>query len=594
MISPFTAPLDVDRLLRKKKAIRRELLDSYDRFDERRIAILGGSTTAEVKDMLELFLLGSGIRPVFYESDYGRYFEDLAFPSAVEAFKPEIIYLHTSNVNIAQYPSPTDDVAAFDRLVDDELEKFRTLWDRTGQVHHCPVIQNNFEMPCARVLGDLDGYAVQGHTRFVEELNRRFGDEARARPQLHINDIHYLSAWFGLERWYDPSAMYAYKYAMCLQAIPHLAQNVAAIINSIYGRTRKCLVLDLDNTLWGGVIGDDGLGGVELGAETAVAEGYTAFQRYVKDLKDRGVILAVCSKNDEANARLGFSHDDSILKLSDFSDFQANWDEKPVNLRRIADRLGVGVDSLVFVDDNAAERDLVRAQEPLVAVPEVGDDVTRFISILDRSGLFETTSLSAEDLRRASLYADNSQRAQSAARFETYDDFLRSLDMVAEIEPLTEAALERAVQLCNKTNQFNVTTRRVTTAEMAGMIASPDVITICGRLKDRFGDNGLISLMSGDLRDTTLEISIWLMSCRVLKRGMEGAMLDRMVELARARGATSLVGRYLPTTKNNMVSGLFADMGFAAHDTAGGPEWRLDLVAPYQDRNSIIRVNHGR
>jgi FkbH-like protein len=595
-MTPFTAPLNVHHLLRKKKALRRELLESRVGLVEKRIAILGGSTTAELKDMLELFLLHSGFKPVFYESEYNRYFEDLAFPdSALKSFKPDVIYLHTSNINIMRYPSLTDDAGGVERLVEEELQKFKTLWDRAELNYNCPVIQNNFEMPHARVLGNLDCYALQGRSRFVAELNRRFSEEARLRKQLYLNDIHYLSAWFGLERWYDLPAWYAYKYAMCLQAIPHIAQNVCAIINSIFGKSKKCLVLDLDNMLWGGVIGDDGLGGIQLGADTASGESYTEFQRYVKDLKDRGIILAVCSKNEEINAKEGFAHSDSILRLDDFSAFQANWNDKHDNVRHIAKTLNIGIDSIVFVDDNPAERELVRAQEPLVTVPEIGDDVTKFISILDKSGLFEAVSLSREDLRRASFYSDNSKRVSSEAQFENYDAFLQSLEMVAEIKPLSEIFAKRAVQLCNKTNQFNLTTRRVTIAQMSGMLSSPDVITIYGRLEDKFGDSGLVSLMSGDIRGEALHISLWLMSCRVLKRGLEGAMLDQMAALAKARGLNSLIGYYLPTPKNKMVSELFAEMGFEPHaDTEGqASRWRLDLGSPYQNRNSIIRVNHG-
>jgi FkbH-like protein len=591
---PFTAPLDADYLLRKKRALRREMLAGKTGYEEKRIAILGGSTTAELRDMLELFLLNSGIRPVFYESDYNRYFEDLAFEdSPLKNFQPDFIYLHTSNLNITQYPSMKEDADAIQQRIDKELEKFQILWDNAERYYNCPVIQNNFDLPHSRALGNLDCYAIQGRGSFVAELNRRFAEQARLRKNLYLNDIHYLSAWVGLERWHDLSARYAYKYAMSLRAIPHVAHSAFAIINAILGKSKKCLVLDLDNTLWGGVIGDDGVGGIELGAETATAEGYSEFQRYVRDLNGRGIVLAVCSKNDEANAKEGFTHPDSILTVDDFSIFQANWNEKHVNLRRIAETLNVGIDSLVFVDDNPVERALIRAQEPLVTVPEVSGDVTRFIAVLDKSGLFEPVSLSDEDLRRGSLYADNAKRSGSEARFEDYNAFLKSLDMVAEIEPLNELVIERAVQLCNKTNQFNVTTKRVTTAQMNLMITSPDVISIYGRLKDKFGDNGLISVMSGTIRDKALHIDIWLMSCRVLKRGMEGAMLDRMAGLAKARGIACLVGYYRPTAKNKMVSGLFSDMGFKSWSGAplDGGRWILDL-GPYENRNSIIRVNH--
>ncbi len=409
-----------------------------------------------------------------------------------------------------------------------------------------------------------------------------------------MNDINYISAWFGLQRWYDLRVKYAYKYAMSMEAIPHVAQSLCAIINAIRGKAKKCLILDLDNTLWGGVIADDGLGGLQLGPETDIGEAFSEFQHYVKGLRDRGVILAVCSKNDEVNAREGFSHAGSVLKLEDFSDFQANWNDKHINVRRISEKLNIGADSLVFVDDNPAERELVRSQERDVAVPEPGADITEFIAVLDKSGLFEAASVSNEDLRRGHLYADNAKRLGSESQFENYDDFLRSLEMSAEILPLTESVLDRVVQLANKTNQFNVTTRRLTTNETRAMIDSRDVIAIYGRLIDKFGDNGLISLMSGDISGESLYIRIWLMSCRVLKRGMEQAMLDQMVALSRKRGLAFLVGRYLPTAKNKLVSNLFPEMGFEPYtDPEGqGSSWRLDISSAYRNRNSIIRVNH--
>jgi len=592
MTNYFTYPLNAHTLLRKKKAIRRDLLTQTN-LDDKRIAILGGSTTAEVRDMLELFLLHAGIRPVFYESEYNRYFEDVMFPeSGLKDFRPEIIYIHTTNLNIRRFPALNESCEAIEELLANEMNRFSGLWERIEQDYGCPVIQNNFELPHYRILGNLDAYDTHGRTAFIGMLNYRFAGEAEKRKNLHLNDINYLSAWFGLERWHDRLFWYSYKYAMNYEAIPLLADSVASIIRGICGKAKKCLVLDLDNTLWGGVIGDDGLQGIRIGKETPEAEAYTEFQRYVRELKERGVLLAVCSKNDETNAREGFAHPDSILSADDFAAFTANWNPKHENIRDIAYTLNIGIDSLVFADDNPVEREIVRAQLAEVTVPELGSDIVKYIDILDKTGLFETVSLSADDLQRNMFYVANTERAKQQEQFASYDDFLRSLDMVAEIAPFSTLYLDRIAQLTNKTNQFNLTTRRYTLAEMAAMSCDQNRITLYGRLRDRFGDNGIVSVMAGIIKETELHIELWLMSCRVLKRGMEAAMLDSLVERAKTRNLSGIVGYYYPTAKNGMVKDLYAEMGFRQlTDTIDiGTAWYLDISENCSKKNTFITV----
>lgn len=579
-------------LFRKKRSIRRGLLQKKD-LQEKRIAILGGSTTAEIRDMLELFLLDGGIRPAFYESEYNRYFEDIMFPNErLREFAPDAVYIHTSNVNITRYPSVHDTLETVDKLLTNEIERYKGIWDRVSEEYGCPVIQNNFELPHYRLLGNLDAYDIHGRSRYVSELNTRFSEEARKRPGLYLNDIHYLSSWFGLERWYDRLYWYSYKYAMSYEAIPYLADSVASIIKAIYGKNSKCLVLDLDNTLWGGVIGDDGLEGIMIGKETPESEAFTEFQQYIKKLGERGIILSVCSKNDEENAREGFSHPDSILSLDDFSVFLANWKPKHQNIRDVARILNIGIDSLVFADDNPAEREIVRAQEPSVIVPELGNDVVRYIDILDKSGVFETVSLSGDDLKRSSFYSENARRQVAERKFESYDDFLQSLEMEAEIKPFAPVYMERITQLTNKTNQFNLTTRRYTQTEMEAIADDDRYITLYGRLKDKFGDNGLVSVMIGEIKGDDLHIDLWLMSCRVLKRGMENAMLDRLSALAGEQNIATIFGYYYPTAKNSMVSGLFNEMGFEVIEKKedNSSIWQLDVSKGYADKNQFIKI----
>jgi FkbH-like protein len=515
------------------------------------------------------------------------------FPNpALEEFAPDVIYLHTSSVNITRFPSVVESDADVEALVSSELERFQAMWDQAATRYACPVIQNNFELPHYRGLGNLDGYDIRGRSRFIAELNWHFSGQARQRQNLYLNDINYLAAWFGLERWYDKLFWYSYKYAMSYEAIPLLSDSVASIVKAIFGKTRKCLVLDLDNTLWGGVIGDDGLNGIQIGRETPEAEAFTEFQQYVRVLKERGVILAVCSKNDDVNAREGFSHPDSILKLEDFSAFRANWDPKHENIRSIAETLNIGIDSLVFADDNPVEREIVRSQEPDVAVPELGKNVAKYIDVLDKTGYFETVSLSSDDLQRSSFYAGNSVRQGLQAAFADYDDFLASLEMKAEIRAFVPIYLDRITQLINKTNQFNVTTRRYTQAEIEDISGNGNYITLYGRLLDKFGDNGLISILIGEIRDSELHLDLWLMSCRVLKRGMEEAMFDRLVAGAQARNISTIYGYYYPTAKNGMVSGLFEQMGFAniGQAESGDSTWRFDIPEDYKRKNLRIEV----
>jgi FkbH-like protein len=592
MIEALNYPLNTAFILRKKKSIRRELLNRSD-FLEKRIAILGGSTTTEIRDILELFLLRDGIKPVFYQSEYNKYAEDILFGNKVlEEFAPDLFYIHTTNVNIERYPRVDESPEELAVLIENEYYRFQHLWDQIFTQYSCPVIQNNFELPHYRVMGNLDCYDTHGRVRFVNELNQRFSMYAQQNRSLYINDINYISAWFGLERWYDKLFWYSYKYAMSYEAIPILSNSIASIITAIYGKTKKCLVLDLDNTLWGGIIGDDGVNGICIGKETPEAEAFSEFQSYIKMLKDRGIILAINSKNDRENALEGFSHPDSILKPEDFSACKANWEPKHENIRGIARTLDIGADSMVFVDDNPVERDIVRAQEPAVAVPELGNCVERYITVLDKTGYFESVSLSPDDLKRTVFYSDNTARHELSGRFDNYDDFLKSLDMVAEIKPFAPMYLERIAQLTNKTNQFNVTTKRYSYAEIETIAGNSEYISLYGRLRDKFGDNGLISVLIGVVKGAELHIDLWLMSCRVLRRGMELAMFDQLVDKAQQLGITRIFGYFSPTKKNEVVRGLFNDLEFnqlVLHE-GGDSTWYFDIPERYLPKNKCIEV----
>jgi len=584
-------PFDPFELLRKKKSLKKELCRK--KMTEKKIAILGGSTFSEVMDMMELFLLDVGIKPIFYQSDYNRYYEESIFVgSTLKSFSPDVIYLHTSNVNILKYPTRCDSIKTTSRLVASEVKRYKSIWDSLDKSFKCAVIQNNFELPYYRPLSNLDAYDYRGRVFFIHELNRRFAFEAMKRKNLYLNDINYLSSWLGLERWYDKSFWYSYKYAMSYEAIPHLAHSVSSIIGALYGRKKKCLSLDLDNTLWGGVIGEEGLGGIQIGKETPEAEAYSDFQAYIKALQDRGTLLTVCSKNEEKQAKLGFTHPDSLLKVTDFSDIQANWSPKSINLRKTAKKLNIGTESIVFVDDNAAERQDILFSESGVAVPDMGTDVVKYINILDKANYFETVSLSEEDLMRTSLYKNEEARKKKSKKFKNYAEFLKSLEMSAEIKPFKAIYLERITQLVNKTNQFNLTTKRYTQPEITHMAEDASYLTLYGRLEDNVGDNGLVTVLSGRLENKDLHLDLWLMSCRVFNRGMEAAMLDCLIKEAQLKKIKRIYGYFIPTERNNIVRDFYGSMGFKyLEKKRGAVVWEYLIPRKYKKRNSLIKVN---
>jgi len=580
-----------EKLLSKKKSIRKELLKKGN-FIEKKVAILGGSTSTELKNILDIYLLKNDIKASFYESEYNKYYEDALFENPeLESFNPDIIYVHTTQVNLMHTPHTVNTIKEIDQLFEQEFSRYTSMWNALNK-YNCAIIQNNFDLPPERSLGNLDCYDPHGKINFIQRLNQAFAKAAYERKNLYLNDINYLSSSIGIEKWFNKNYWYGFKYAISYDAIPMVAHSISNIINAIYGNTKKCLVLDLDNTCWGGVIGDDGIDNIQIGTETAIAEAYTAFQQYAKDLKDRGITLAVCSKNDFVNAKEGFSHPDSILKFEDFTSFKANWDPKFQNVIDIAKEINIGIDSLVFIDDNPVERDIVSSQVPHVSVPDIGDDITEYIAYIDKSGYFEPIALLEDDAQRNKYYEDNKKRLSEEAQYSTYDDFLLSLDMTAEIQTFSPVYLDRITQLTNKTNQFNLTTKRYTFSEIEEMSHSKNYITLYGKLSDKFGDNGLISIIIGENRGNSCHIDLLLMSCRVLKRGMEEAMLDALVEKCQESNIKTIVGYYYKTKKNSMVLDLFEKFDFILKETNSNDTiWELDIQS-YIKKQKNIRVNN--
>ena len=581
-------PFDGATLLQKKRSLRRELLQRQG-LVEKKVAILSGSTIGEIKNMLELFLLNEGIKPEFYVGGYGLFYENLVFDDgSLAAFAPDFLYIHTSRKNIKEMPLPSDSDEAVQAKLDAEWARFEAAFEAAKKLG-CSVIVNNFDLPTHRLMGNRDAVDPRGGIHFINELNARIATYVAKNEGFYLNDLAYLACRFGLDNWFSESEWYLYKYAVSMQYIPELCHNISLIIKSLLGKNKKGLVLDLDNTLWGGVIGEVGAEGVELSTETPAGMAYSEFQQYLRQLEDLGILLNVASKNEESIALTGFERDDSPLKRKDFLCFKANWEPKSENIAKIAQEINILPESLVFVDDNPAEREIVRQQLPAVTIASF-DSPEGMIAALDRAGYFEITALSADDAKRNEMYRQNLQRAAAQQSFGSYEDYLRSLEMTAELGAFDQPHAERITQLINKTNQFNLTTRRYTAQEVEALLSNPDAVTLYGRLIDKFGDNGLVSAMIGTVEGECCTVDLWIMSCRVFKRNLEQTMMDEFVCRCAARGVKTIVGRYLPTAKNLLVKEIYGTMGFEkVSEDEQQTVFELD-VAAYRPQNNIVTV----
>lgn len=595
-------PFNSEYILKKSKRIKKELLTSAQaegrKLLHKKIAVLGGSTTHDIIRILELFLLNQGIEAEFYESEYNQYWQDVMFDNPeLVSFQPELIYIHTTSRNITMYPLLSDTKEQATEQLQGQYQHFESMWNKLREVYHCPVIQNNFEYPGYRLLGNREAYDVHGRIHFINRLNMMFAEYAGAHENFYLNDINYAAASYGLDKWADPAYWHMYKYAMSMSAIPEFAYNLSHIVKAVFGKNKKAIALDLDQTLWGGIVGDDGPENLEIGQETPLGQVYQEFQTYLKAHKDIGVLLTVDSKNDLGNAIAGLKHPEGILKPDDFIVIKANWDTKSQNLSDIAEELNIGKEAIVFVDDNPREREIIRQQIPEAAVPEMTEGEVpapdRFIHILDKNGYFETVTLSEDDKNRNEMYKANAMRKQQEESFGDYKEYLLSLEMKGTVKAFEPMYYARIAQLTNKSNQFNLTTKRLSQAEIEQIAQSDEYITLYGKLEDKFGDNGVVSLLIGKKEGYTLHMELWLMSCRVLKKDMEFAMMDCLVEECQKQGIQTIQGYYYPTAKNGMVKNFYELQGFARtkEDEAGNAIWQFEVKEDYEKKNHVIVVN---
>ena len=578
--------LDTTRLGQLGKLVenRRGDLASPGKLRQITLGIAATHTADLVAEALPATGLRHGLLLETFQVDYGQTAQALLDASSPLAqAKPDFVLL-ALDAQALGLARPFFDDAEAAKAVRSALDYVISLRDGAHANVGAGTILHTLAVPAEALFGSFDARQPGSVRWMISEFNRLLAAEAIGEADMLL-DMAAIAENVGLARWHDPLRWHEGKMPFSLDAIPLYADHVCRLLAAARGLSKKCLVLDLDNTLWGGVIGDDGVEGIKLGQGSTAGEAHLAIQVLAMDLRRRGIVLAVCSKNEEDAALIPFrEHDEMLLKEDHISVFVANWTDKATNLKAIAETLNIGVDSLVFLDDNPAERERVRQELPEVAVPEVGDEPSDYVRLLAMAGYFEALSFGDEDKKRAEMYQANAQRATAMAKIGNLDDYLASLDMVCTIRPFDSLGRARIAQLINKSNQFNLTTRRYTEGQVAQMQDDPDRFTMQVRLVDRFGDNGMISVVVFDRNGPdggadTWHCDTWLMSCRVLGRRVEEAVLAHIAQAAREAGAGYLTGDWLPTAKNKLVEKHFEKLGFSkiAELPEGGTRWKLDL-----------------
>ncbi|WP_281932461.1 HAD-IIIC family phosphatase [Roseibium album] len=593
VVSLANRDLDLNNLLKFARALD----DIHTRiagseFTRLKLALLVQGTTDYIAPAIRASAVRHGLLADIYVPPYGQGMAELLMPdSDLHRFAADVALIAESAESLGLDKATMDINAATDR-VGNALANIGKMVDELQGAGTRTVILQSLPVPAQAWCGSLDRRTPGSVASQIEVFNRGLADLCEEKAAVYF-DADALAGLVGRANWFDSALWFRAKVPFSLAYVPLYAEKLSHLLRALKGKSAKCLVLDLDNTCWGGIIGDDGLDGIKIGQGSAEGEAFLALQHYALSLKERGVVLAVCSKNEEANARLPFEkHPDMALRLDDIAVFVANWTDKASNLAHIAKTLNIGVDALVFLDDNPAERARVRQELPQVSVPEVDDEVSHYPAALAHAGYFETLGLSADDAKRAEQYRVNAQRSVAMETIGNYDDYLASLDMDCTIRQFDEVGRTRIAQLINKSNQFNLTTRRYSEAEVAEMQGDPGCFAMQVRLKDRFGDNGMISVVIFKSAGDDWICDTWLMSCRVLKRRVEEAVLATAVRNARSAGVSRLIGDYLPTAKNGMVENHFKELGFNFEREleGGGTRWSLD-VAGYCEPDLPMQID---
>ena len=534
-----------------------------------RVVVLGSVTTDYLTRAITCGILIEGTAARIYQAPFGAYIQEILDPaSPLHGFAPNLAVIAPDWRDvIAALPIGTS-AAEVDAALDTKAGLFATLWDRLG-AKGVKIIQHTLIPPSARYCGIAERLAPAAPANQVRRLNEMLLQAGQGR--LHWVDMEALAGEIGARNFGATRFWHAAKLDFDQRWLPDYLAPFRAAWRAANARAKKVLVLDLDNTLWGGVIGDDGVNGIAIGPGSTAGETFAEWQSYIKALGQRGIVLAVCSKNIPHVAATGFTNPHSVLKREDFAAFECSWNDKPRGLRRIAQALNLGIDSFVFADDNPAECELIHQHLPDVGVVHLGDDPAEFIERLDAGHWFDQPQYTPEDLVRASAYTARAAALAEQSQATDLGSFLAGLEMKGRLYRPEEADIPRVAQLELKTNQFNLTTRRYAEAAIRDFLVRNDAIVLAFRLADRLGDHGLVSTLIALQENETLRIDSWLMSCRIFSRTAEQFILRGLTERARQRGASRLVGAYLATPKNDVVADLYGRMGFTTSD--GGTVW---------------------
>lgn len=567
------------------KELKRNLKKEHSALPIRRVALLGDVAT----QLLTVSIQGMGYERNYhidlFEAEFNQIERQVLDPTSdLHQFGADYTIIFQSTHKLLEKHSTTS-VANQISLANERLDFIRTLCSAVrGRIiyYNYPEIEDT-------VFGSYANKVPSSFTYQLRKLNFELMNLAQENPNLFICDIAGLQNKFGRDALFDSNIYVSTEMVLSLDILPYVASRTLDIICAIEGNIKKCLILDLDNTLWGGIVGDDGWENIHIGHGLGIGKAFTEFQHWIKKLKNRGIIIAVCSKNDEDKAKSPFERNpEMILKIEDIAVFVANWNNKADNIRIIQSILNIGFDSMVFLDDNPFERNMVRENVPDVTVPELPEDPGEYLEYLYSLNLFETASYSNADADRTQQYQVEHQRASLLHTFTNEADFLKSLHMISEVKSFDSFNILRVAQLSQRSNQFNLRTVRYTEAEIEALEKDTKYANFSFTLSDKFGDNGLICVVVlKKLDPATLFVDNWFMSCRVLKRGMEDFTLSTLVSYAKENGFKRIIGQYLPTAKNKMVEDHYPKLGFLKMEGTETQQFELN-VDHYENRECNI------
>lgn len=530
---------------------------------EVKLAVLGNCATQFFSTSIQGFARLSGINLNVFDADYNQIDAQLLdTKSEVYTFTPDeiLIWLATDKLYEEFLDMPLVGRNKFAEII---IQRLSYYWDLIAKNCNARILQPNFTEIDDKAFGQYSCKVDSSFVFQIRKLNYLLEESMLSKNNVYPIDFLAVQIQEGQKNFYDSSLYYNAKMTISMDTLPYVAKAVVDVIKAMEGKIKKCIILDLDNTLWGGIVGDDGIGGIEIG-ELGRGHAFLNLQRWLKQLKECGIILAVCSKNNEETAKEPFEkHDEMVLRLSDISVFVANWNDKASNIRVIQESLNIGMDSIVFLDDNPFERNLVRSMIPEIEVPELPEDPALYLGYLQECNYFDTVSFTGESADRTKQYQAEFERKQLQMSFSSIDDYLKSLEMIGEVKPFEPVRYARIAQLTQRSNQFNLRTVRYTEDEIERVANDDHYLTLYYTLRDKFGDHGLVSVVIMEkISDTEVFVDTWLMSCRVLKRGMEEFIVNGMIRTAQNVGFKKVYSEYIPTPKNAMVKDMYKTMGF--------------------------------